>query len=585
MATLTAAMITDAAIPTEPRISPDGRQVAYVVNGFLWVDSRNLGVSGTGPRWSPDSRWLYYRDGRLHRISLETGEIQPLIEEVADCLPLDDDRVVVVTRAESGPRDPVVWTDPLPKNTLGLLDPGTGETRPLELPGRHVIEFARCPEDDLLAVLTRVTPEQDPVHPTTELHLVDPATGDVRDLGPTELVAHAPVWWRADDGWRVAYLATTPPGPIGGLAVFDAEHRNLSAGMPCCPTELVQAGEFPLAVFGDGLDTALYRLERNGFRRLRLERGRLLALSASDSGEAVAVLASTAHEPRNVHTGPPEGPLRQVTDTRPELRGITWGTQERLAYRAADGLELDGLLILPPGRTREDGPFSLITVPHGGPYDRYADEFSLNWFPSGQWLAAAGHAVFLPNGRGGQGHGHEFAASIAEAVGLGEWTDVLTGIDLLVSEGVADPDRLGIGSWSHGGFVSAWAVGQTDRFKAALMGAGISDWGMLVATGEEGVLEAGLGGGPTWTGPGPYTELSPISHAAKVTTPVLIVHGELDTNVPLSQAIAFHRALRYFGVEHEFVVYPREGHRISERAHQLDLLQRMRDWFEPLLRT
>jgi Prolyl oligopeptidase family/short chain dehydrogenase/WD40-like Beta Propeller Repeat len=176
---------------------------------------------------------------------------------------------------------------------------------------------------------------------------------------------------------------------------------------------------------------------------------------------------------------------------RPELRAISWGTQERLSYQASDGLTLDAVLILPAGKSREDGPFPLITLVHGGHYDRYADEFMLGWWPCGQWLATAGYAVFLPNPRGSQGHGHEFAVAVAGAVGTDEWTDILSGIDLLIASGVADPDRLGIGGWSHGGFMAAWAVGQTGRFRGALMGAGICDWGMQVGVGELGTQESG----------------------------------------------------------------------------------------------
>lgn len=194
--------------------------------------------------------------------------------------------------------------------------------------------------------------------------------------------------------------------------------------------------------------------------------------------------------------------MRRITDTRPELDGIALGTQQPLAYRAADGLDLDGLLVLPVGKPASDGPFPLVTIVHGGPYDRYADGCQLFWFPSAQWLAAAGYAVFLPNPRGGQGHGHEFAASVAARVGQEDWTDILTGIDLLITEGIADPDRLGIAGWSHGGFMSAWAIGQTDRFRAALVGAGVIDWGMLAATGEYGQFEVALGGSIGWCGIG-----------------------------------------------------------------------------------
>ncbi|WP_326823859.1 alpha/beta hydrolase family protein [Streptosporangium sp. NBC_01756] len=257
------------------------------------------------------------------------------------------------------------------------------------------------------------------------------------------------------------------------------------------------------------------------------------------------------------------------------------GTAVQLAY-PSDGLDLDGLLILPAGRSRHDGPFPLVTLVHGGPYDRFTDRFSFAGLLSGQWLATTGYAVFLPNPRGGEGHGHAFATTVAGAVGMDEWTDIVSGIDLLIAKGVADPDRLGIGGWSHGGFMAAWAVGQTNRFKAAVMGAGVSDWGMLLATGEYGRLEAGLGGSCGWEGAGPHRhdQVSPISYASKIRTPVLILHGEDDTNVPIGQATYFHRALRTYGVEHEFVVYPREGHSILERNHQLDVLQRTRTWFD-----
>jgi dipeptidyl aminopeptidase/acylaminoacyl peptidase len=215
----------------------------------------------------------------------------------------------------------------------------------------------------------------------------------------------------------------------------------------------------------------------------------------------------------------------------------------------------------------------LVTVPHGGPYDRYADQLQLHWVPSGQWLAHAGYAVFLPNGRGGMGHGHAFAASVAGAVGLDEWTDILTGIDLLVADGVADPGRLGIAGWSHGGFLAAWAVARTTRFAAAVMGAGVTDWDLLAATGEWGVFESALGGDRG-------AELSPITYASAVRTPLLILHGAEDTNVPLYQGESFHEALLDSGAAHEFVVYPGEGHGFRERAHKLDVLQRTRAWFD-----
>jgi hypothetical protein len=251
---------------------------------------------------------------------------------------------------------------------------------------------------------------------TSELHVVDLETGTARDLGRIGTEPRSPVWWQADGCWHLAYLAM--PEPYGGDAVCDvavsaaaAVHRDLTAGMAACPTELAQVADGPpLALFADGLDTAICRLDPDllRFGCVSARDGLADSLTACRSGAVIAALASTSYEPVNVHAGPPGGQLIRLSDTQPALRAVRWGSQERLSYRAPDGLGLDGLLVLPPGRNRADGPFPLITLVHGG------------------------------------------------------------GIDLLIAEGVADPVRLGIGGASHGGFMAAWAIGQTDRFKAAM---------------------------------------------------------------------------------------------------------------------
>jgi dipeptidyl aminopeptidase/acylaminoacyl peptidase len=626
MSELTAELLAGKPFPESPIVSPDGRLVAYlettwVAGGIsrsaLWVAAADGGsppvrlTEGESrdryPQWAPGSEFLYLAsDQELRRIGAEGGADDVLLSwrgQISGCLPLADGRRVAVLatdepdaedeRRQAERDDALVWSERKPGSRLRLLDL---ETRELATVGglgdRHVVHVAQRPDGGPLAVISWDCPEDEPGAFTARLHVVEPDADAVSDLGPTGLWGMSPAWWTLEADWHLAYMAVTPPGPIGNMAVFDVavddeqpQRRNLTAGLSICPVELTQvAGGPPLALFADGLDTALCRLEpeTQRFSRLATWTGDADSLSASDAASVIAVRASTAYEPYDVHAGAPTGALTRISDTRPELRRVRWGRQERLAYQAADGLELDGLLILPPGMSRGDGPFPLITHVHGGPDDRSADKLTVGWWYPGQWLAAGGYAVFLPNPRGGLGHGPEFAAAVAGAVGTDEWTDILTGIDLLIAEGVADPDRLGIGGWSHGGFMTAWAVGHTDRFRAAVMGAGIADWGMQTGVGELGLQEAGLGGGTGWEGPGPHRhdQLSPISYAANVRTPVLIVHGEEDTNVPVGQAIYFHRALSFFGVEHELVLYPREGHPIRERNHQIDLLTRARAWFD-----
>ncbi|MFI9809440.1 S9 family peptidase [Streptomyces sp. NPDC052301] len=636
---LTAELVVDMAVPVAPAISPDGRLVAYGVvansgrdgrpHSSLWVAAADGSAAprrltdGTArdavPKWAPDSAFLFFTSDReergtaqLRRIRLDGSEDIAKAESltrwrggICDYYPLADGSTVALLaedeptaedeRREAEGDDAKVWGRHLPVSRLRLLDLATGVVRTADgLGDRHVVEVTQRPDGGPLAVLSWTTPELDPGVTTARLHLVAPETGAVQDLGPVGVEAQSPVWWNHDGEWHLAHLAKTPGHLVGALAVIDTvppavgptvEQRNLTVGMSVCPTELVQVADGPpLALFADGLDTALYRLDPQSlrFHQVSSAPGTLAGLTASHSGETLAVLASTAYEPKNVHAGRTGGPLLRLSDTSPELHTIRWGVQERLSYGASDGLQLDGLLILPAGRTRDDGPFPLVTLVHGGPYFRSADEFALTVVDCGQWLATAGYAVFLPNPRGGSGHGHEFAAVAAGAVGGDEWTDILSGIDLLVAEGVADPERLGISGWSHGGFMAAWAIGRTVRFKAAVMGAGISDWGMQAGTGDDGILDAALGGSTGWNGPGPHIHdrNSPISYVSRIRTPVLILHGEQDTNVPLGQAVHFHRALRHFGVEHEFVVYPREGHGLHERAHQLDALRRTRAWYD-----
>ena len=635
---MTAELIVDGTRPAGPVISPDGRWVAWTTSP---VGQRELRVSdlwlapvGAGapegappvrltdgseparrPRWSPGSGWLFYVAGEeIRRLRVtdggptgDTGTVLRWRGEISGLLPLAGGRRVAVMagdelteddeRRQAERDDAMVWSERAVRqhwrwHRLRLLDLASGELAVVGgLAGRHVVSVAQQPGGGPLAVVSWDCPEYEPGVFTSRLHVADLADGTAADLGPLGLEARSPAWWPGADGWHLAWLAAVPPGE--GAAVLDvavpadriaaSEPVDLTAGLTACPEELVQVtGGPPVALFAEGLDTALYRLDPAGpaFERVAGWTGRAAGLSASDGATAIAVLAGTAYAPRDVSAGPPDGLIR-VSDTRPELRGIDWGTQERLSWRAPDGLELDGVLILPPGQGRADGPFPLVTLVHGGPYDRWADELMVSWGWWGQWLAAAGHAVFCPNPRGSQGHGRVFAAMVAGAVGRGEWTDILAGLDALVAAGVADPARLGIAGWSHGGFMAAWAVTQTGRFRAAVMGAGIADWSMQVSLGELGRTEAGLGGSFGWEGPGPHRhdQLSPISYAADVTTPVLILHGEDDTNVPVGQAMYFHRALTHFGTDHELVIYPRENHSFTERGHQIDVLARTRSWF------
>ncbi|MET9711100.1 S9 family peptidase [Nocardiopsis alba] len=628
---LNAHLVTGGLSAHAPVLSPDGRWTVHTVlradddgpptSSLMFVASDGTGTprplladgfDAHTPRGHPDSRHVHFLSEhtdtgergttRLHRIDVDGSGHRILTGpevRVVDHLPLPGARTTALVIAEPDTRDPHaprVWGRDEPRHRLALLHDDALEPLPvLDLGERHVLEMAAHPDGTALAVITRPSPERDPVHPRWELCLVDPRDGSVKE--PIELgwESHSPVWWHDGRHRHLAHLAMDP-GPDGGQAVFDlcvdrpgATHDNLTRGMDRCPVELTQVDQGPpLALFAHGLDTEIHRLDpiTGRFTLLRRAPGLLRELTASASGERVAAIVDGPHRPGEVHAGPAEGPFTRLTRLRPELDRYRWGRRERLSYRAEDGLALDGILVTPVGADPDEGPFPLVTWVHGGPYGRHADHFHLSPYVPAQWLAHFGYATFLPNPRGGEGRGRAFAEHVVGALGAGEWSDIDQGIDLLVARGVADPERLGIGGWSHGGTMAAWAVGRTDRFAAAIVGAGVSDWGMLAATGEYGAAEAGLSGSVGWEGPGPHPHdaVGPISHASRIRTPVLILHGEQDTNVPLGQAVYLHRALRHFGGENEFVTYPGEGHGLARRSNRIDMLDRTRAWFDRHLR-
>ena len=304
---LSAELVVDRAAAGQPVISPDGHWVAYTVRpvgqrgeqprAAVWLASAGGQVPpraltpGTGadsaPVWAADSASVFFLSGdpaQLHRVPLNGGGAAALTSwdgGISAAVPLAGGAVVAVlaaaepTAAEQRRKadrdDAVAWEERVPRDQLWLLDLGTARMAGVGgLAGRHVIELVQRPGGGPLAVISWPGPEIDTGCHRGELHVVDPVTGTVQDLGRAEWVAHAPVWWQAADGWHLCYLAE--PGPLGGYAVFDlavpaagtaaAPHRNLTGGMTACPAGLAQAGDGPpLALFEDGLDSAIYRLD------------------------------------------------------------------------------------------------------------------------------------------------------------------------------------------------------------------------------------------------------------------------------------------------------------------------------------
>jgi dipeptidyl aminopeptidase/acylaminoacyl peptidase len=297
------------------------------------------------------------------------------------------------------------------------------------------------------------------------------------------------------------------------------------------------------------------------------------------SGDAVAILWSDSDTPEEIYLVRNAAEPVKLTDFGKDFVGKL-RPSETISW-TSDDLEIFGLLTLP--EREGDEPLPLIVQVHGGPSWQWQDTCFLDWHDWTQYLVSRGFAVLTPNPRGSTGRGSEFQRHLIDDVGGGEMRDVIAGAQALVDRGIADPERLGVGGWSWGGYLTAYTITRTPMFKAAVMGAGLSN--MISDHGTDDIPSANLFyyPGQPYHHLETYWESSALKHITNVVTPTLIVHGEGDDRVHVTQGAEMYRALKTLEVPVEFVRYPREPHSFKERNHQIDLLKRIGDWFEKWL--
>ena len=270
---------------------------------------------------------------------------------------------------------------------------------------------------------------------------------------------------------------------------------------------------------------------------------------------------------------------RRLTDLHAEVPRPAMGETSVLTWDAEDGLEIEGLLTLPPNHEAGNRVPLILNV-HGGPAGVYSETFT--GAPSIymlQYFAAEGFATLRPNPRGSTGYGKEFRFANVMDWGFGDMDDLMAGVDLLIERGIADPSRLFIMGWSYGGYMTSFAVTRTDRFVAASMGAGLPNLiSMVTTTDIQDYLAAHLGG-DFWDDYEIYEAHSAIYRIGEVTTPTQVIHGAEDLRVPFTQGQEFYRALDRRGVPTEMVVYPRTPHGPREPKFLMDVSERILAWF------
>lgn len=380
-----------------------------------------------------------------------------------------------------------------------------------------------------------------------EMRILDLATGKVTTLAATEQSGVTALDWRDDDslwfaGWSRLGSTYGVVGLDGRIAWIEREDAVIG------PTSfLAQISPAP---------------DKTGFAAIR---------------EAVGA------PPEIMFKSTPKAPWTPVTSLNaeaarnfpdyPEVREFGW--------TGRDGLAMEALVLLP--RDRKPGPLPTVVDIHGGPTWSSKHAFDPGFALP---LAAAGYAVFLPNYRGSAGWGQAYSRLNIGDPGGAEFDDILAGVDACIAEGIADPDRLGVTGASYGGYMTAWAVATTNRFKAAVAVSSITDnWSSHYSCNHD--FSAFIVGGPL--SEERYRRLaierSPMYRLDKPTTPTLLIHGAEDRCTPLGQAQEFYSALVERGVASELAVYPREGHGFQERSHRLDAWRRTLAWFDRHLRA
>ncbi len=418
-----------------------------------------------------------------------------------------------------------------------------------------------------------------------DIFIVPSDSGAERHLTTNAGPDNSPVW--SPDGTRIAYStserhnSSADQNDVSVVRAEGGEPINLTKDFDWSVSsiEWSKDGKHIYFTAAQGLTTNLYRVPASGGTPVKISFGDDFVLSdvqMSEDGKRWLVTGGTVDEPGILYITSPDGRgPRRILEQLDRLGDFQLARAEPITWKGADDWDIEGILTYPLGYQASQR-YPLILQVHGGPHGR----FSANFNQSAQIWAARGYAVLQGNPRGSSGRTLEFSNANVRDWGGKDFQDLMKGVDHVIANGVADADRLAVMGGSYGGFMTFWTITQTDRFKAAIGHAGISDWyAFFGQTDIPNALEFGFGGLPSETKE-VYERWSPIEHAAKVVTPLLITHGENDLRVPIPQADEYYRLLKKLGRTVEFLRYPREGHGITEPAHRLQLDAEQEKWFD-----
>lgn len=532
-------VITKARGPLDtPRWSPDGRRIAFLYSegapkmpGPLNPLPRDAGVL---------SSTVY--EQRLAVIAASGGELTLLGPADLNIYEFDwspNGRQFAVTAAH-GSGDNNWWIA-----ELDVLDAGTGALNILLRPNYQMASPRWSGDGSHIAFIGGIM--SDEAITGGDAYLIAAAGGSAVDVTPMLAASVQTITWNGSSSTLIANEFAAGDEVIAGIDVEKKTQRELWRA-----SEMVWANNLVGLTPGD------------------------VGVSLSKSGAMSAVIHQSYTTPPEIETGP-VGKWKPITRVNADAHPLT-GKVSNVTWKS-DGFAVQGMLVAPasiePGKK-----YPLVVEVHGGPAFAHYPVFPASPQSFDAGLSSQGFYVFRPNPRGSYGQGEAFTRANVKDFGYGDLRDILSGMDVVQRDAPIDPARVGIIGWSYGGYMTMWALTQTDRFKAAVSGAGLSDWLSYYGTNDIDTWMIPYFGASVYDDPKVYERSSPITFIKNVRTPTLIVGGDRDAEVPISQSYEYWNALKRHGVKTEFVVYPDEGHFFFRPADQADVMSRAVEWFK-----
>jgi dipeptidyl aminopeptidase/acylaminoacyl peptidase len=466
---------------------------------------------------------------------------------------------------------------------IAVLDIASGQLRQVSPPDLHIYDYDWSP-DDKMFVATAAPGPGDNNWWIAEIYTIDIAKGNATSTYKPWLQIAVPRW--SPDGKSIAFIQglMSDEGFHGGdLYSMSADGlgvTNRTSNRKASVNSFFwQTPDRILLVEYVGGGSAISELNLNDNSMRTIWKGpegihafgNFPNFALSKDGKFAAVVRSTYNSPPEVFAGP-IGEWRQLTNNNAGLQA-NWGKAQSIEW-TNEGSNIQGWLV-PPVKIEADKKYPMVVLIHGGPSSVTTSDWPASFGMSRAIIAALsrrGYYVLLPNPRGSYGQGDEFTRANMKDFGGGDLRDDLAGVDAAIKKYPIDSNRLGVTGWSYGGFMTMWTVTQTDRFHAAVAGAGIANWQSYYGQNLIGQWMIPFFGASVYDDPEVYEKSSPIRFIKNVKTPTLVIVGERDAECPAPQSYEFWHALKTLGVPTKLIVYPGEGHMFLEPKHQIDRL-------------